>query len=92
MYGKSFLPTLLPLKILALQQTMWMISKVFQAFFAGTRKPLLPSIIVAIANVFSLLSMLIKVPSHGIVGAAIAVSLGQAVYLGMNFFQAKRLG
>jgi O-antigen/teichoic acid export membrane protein len=89
-YGRAFLPALLPLQILALQQLMWMISKVFQAFFAGAGRPSLTSINVGIANVISIFSLFALIPPLGITGAAIALTVGQAVYLGMNFFQARR--
>ncbi len=92
LYGKSFLPAVMVLRILALQQMMWMVSKVFQAFFASTGKPLLTSINMAIANVVSILCLLFLTPRLGITGAAIAVTLGQAVYIVMNFVQARAIG
>lgn len=90
LYGHAFLPALLPLQILGVQQTMWMISKVFQALFAGSGKPLLTTLNIGGGNVISVAGAFVLIPMLGIVGAAVALTAGQAVYTFLNVMQAKK--
>ncbi len=90
MYGRAFLPAVIPLQILGFQQTMWMISNVFQALFAGSGKPTLTTVNIGGGNMVSLAGSFVLIPVLGIVGAAIALTCGQAVYTFLNLLQARK--
>lgn len=89
MYGREFLPAYAPLRILAFQQALAVLSKIYQSFFSGSGRPSLSAISMAAANITSAVGMVVLIPREGIAGAAYAVLAGQIVCTTINLIQAR---
>ena len=89
LYGRAFLPAYAPLMVLVAQQALWVVSRIFQSFFSGHGKPMLASYSLLLSNGISVVGLLLLIPRWDIVGAAVAVTAGQACCVVLNMVQAR---
>ena len=89
LYGRAFLPAYAPLMVLVAQQVLWVVSRIFQSLFSGRGKPMLASYSLLLSNGVSVIGLLLLIPRWDIVGAAVAVTAGQACCVVLNMVQAR---
>ena len=89
LYGAAFLPASPVLHLLIIHQVLWMLSKTFQAFFAGSGCPTLTTRTLLITTVIAVAGMAWLVPGWGIIGAGYAMIGAQVVGIATNVAMAR---
>ncbi len=89
-YGKAFIPAYSILKILSIQQILWIVANVFQSFYLAAGNPKLITYNLLICNLISAIGMLIFIPLAGVIGAAYAITVAHAINLFLNLYIAKK--
>lgn len=90
LYGEAFLPAYATLLVLSIQQVLWMLSTVFQSLFTGSGRPMLVTYGMLLTTVLKVSGLILLIPRMGIIGAALAVTVGDFVYLVINYRIATR--
>jgi O-antigen/teichoic acid export membrane protein len=88
-YGSAFLPALPLLKILSIQQILWVASSAFQSFYFAAGKPSFVTLNLIITYVVDIIAIIFLIPYIGLIGVAIAMTLGQMINVIINIYIGK---